>query len=113
MISCAQCGHKNELGRLFCYQCGARLHLNDVKPPREAKGFWKRAKQKKLVKTSSGVFKRVLAVTRVLILFGLVLVIVLMFIPPRTKEIPVDDRLKVLAHKKLAGLMKALDKDQT
>jgi hypothetical protein len=33
MIACPKCGFDNELGRIFCHQCGTKLDLNAVKPP--------------------------------------------------------------------------------
>ena len=33
MIACPNCGFENELGRIFCHQCGNKLDLNAVKPP--------------------------------------------------------------------------------
>jgi len=32
MLICPQCGYKNELGSIFCHQCGAKLDLEKIKP---------------------------------------------------------------------------------
>lgn len=33
MLPCQKCGHENELGRIFCHQCGTRLDLSQIKAP--------------------------------------------------------------------------------
>ena len=33
MLNCTKCGFDNELGRIFCHQCGAKLDLDQIKPP--------------------------------------------------------------------------------
>jgi hypothetical protein len=33
MLTCPKCGFDNELGRIFCHRCGARLNLSEIKPP--------------------------------------------------------------------------------
>jgi len=33
MIVCSKCGYDNELGRIFCHSCGAKLDLTEVKAP--------------------------------------------------------------------------------
>jgi len=33
MLKCGKCGFNNELGRIFCHQCGTKLDLNEIKPP--------------------------------------------------------------------------------
>jgi hypothetical protein len=33
MLNCPKCGHNNELGRIFCHRCGAKLDLDQIKPP--------------------------------------------------------------------------------
>jgi hypothetical protein len=32
MLNCQKCGYDNELGRIFCHQCGAKLDLDAIKP---------------------------------------------------------------------------------
>lgn len=36
MLTCPKCGYDNELGRIFCHQCGQKLDLNQIQPPRKA-----------------------------------------------------------------------------
>jgi hypothetical protein len=33
MLTCSKCGYDNELGRIFCHSCGAKLDLSNVKAP--------------------------------------------------------------------------------
>jgi hypothetical protein len=33
MLICPKCNHDNELGRIFCHQCGQKLDINQIKPP--------------------------------------------------------------------------------
>jgi len=33
MLTCPKCGFDNELGRIFCHQCGAKLDLDQIKSP--------------------------------------------------------------------------------
>jgi hypothetical protein len=33
MLTCPKCGYDNELGRIFCHQCGQKLDINQIKPP--------------------------------------------------------------------------------
>jgi hypothetical protein len=32
MLKCQKCGYDNELGRIFCHQCGSKLDLEQIKP---------------------------------------------------------------------------------
>ena len=32
MLKCQKCGYDNELGRIFCHQCGTKLNLEQIKP---------------------------------------------------------------------------------
>lgn len=32
MLPCQKCGYDNELGRIFCHQCGTKLDLDAIKP---------------------------------------------------------------------------------
>lgn len=33
MLPCPKCDHDNELGRIFCHQCGTKLDLSQIKAP--------------------------------------------------------------------------------
>ena len=36
MLECPKCHFNNELGRIFCHQCGNKLDLDKIKPPSKA-----------------------------------------------------------------------------
>jgi hypothetical protein len=33
MVTCSKCGYDNELGRIFCHSCGAKLDLQEIRAP--------------------------------------------------------------------------------
>lgn len=33
MLKCPKCEYDNELGRIFCHQCGTKLDIDQIKPP--------------------------------------------------------------------------------
>ena len=37
MIKCEECGHDNELGAIFCRECGAKLDIDNIKPTLDPK----------------------------------------------------------------------------
>ena len=45
MVICSKCGYDNELGRIFCHSCGAKLNLSEIKSPSQGgKDLTKRKK---------------------------------------------------------------------
>jgi len=42
MIVCSKCGYDNELGRIFCHSCGAKLDLTEVRAPGKGRRMFKR-----------------------------------------------------------------------
>jgi len=42
MLTCAKCGYDNELGRIFCHSCGAKLDLSEIKAPSQGGAKLKR-----------------------------------------------------------------------
>jgi hypothetical protein len=55
MLPCQKCGYENELGRIFCHQCGTKLDLSQIKPPSQGgKRLKRRGKgsAKKLVRVA-------------------------------------------------------------
>jgi hypothetical protein len=47
MVICSKCGYDNELGRIFCHSCGAKLNLSEIKSPSQGgKDLTKRKKRK-------------------------------------------------------------------
>ena len=41
---CPKCNYDNELGRIFCHSCGAKLDLTKIKPPTEGAKMRRRMK---------------------------------------------------------------------
>src|ERR1700693_2000812 len=47
MVICSKCGYDNELGRIFCHSCGAKLNLSEIKSPSQGgKDLTKKRKRK-------------------------------------------------------------------
>src|SRR5437016_2780641 len=45
MLPCPKCGFDNELGRIFCHQCGTKLDLDAIKPvSRGGKKIYRKSK---------------------------------------------------------------------
>ena len=44
MIVCSKCGYDNELGRIFCHSCGAKLDLAEVKAPSQGGKVFRRSR---------------------------------------------------------------------
>ena len=43
MLTCPKCNFENELGRIFCHQCGGKLELEKIKAPTEGAKMRRRA----------------------------------------------------------------------
>jgi hypothetical protein len=79
MITCPNCGKDNELGRIFCLKCGAKLDLNAVGPPRSAKKPGLRKARKAAKAMIINVFIRIVKVSALAFTAS---VITLVFLPP-------------------------------
>jgi hypothetical protein len=79
MIICPNCGKDNELGRIFCLKCGAKLDLNAVGPPTSAKkpGLRKARKAARAL-----ILNTFLKIVKVGLLAFTASVITLVFLPP-------------------------------
>jgi hypothetical protein len=51
MLACPKCGYSNELGRIFCHQCGNKLDLSQIKPPGQGGPKIKKKRGSGLLKT--------------------------------------------------------------
>jgi len=75
MIVCSKCGYDNELGRIFCHSCGAKLDLTEIKAPSQGgKPLTKKAKG-----GAGKLFSRVISVA--IIAFLVVLVFLALQVP--------------------------------
>jgi hypothetical protein len=79
MLQCPKCGYDNELGRIFCHQCGNKLELDQIKPPSEG------AKMRR--KVAGGVRKIVRTIIEVAIAVGLVAIVVLLCLVPEVNPV--------------------------
>lgn len=89
MITCPNCGKDNELGRIFCLKCGAKLDLNAIAPPTSAKNpALRKAKRAAAATVTNAVFKTI----KLLFLSLSTAFITLIFLPPdMTRYKPTDE----------------------
>ena len=80
MLTCPKCGYDNELGRIFCHQCGTKLDLDQIKPPSRG---GKPLQQKR----SMGLGKAISWLVRLVIFGGLILVLFLIAQVPQLTEL--------------------------
>jgi hypothetical protein len=67
MVICSKCGYDNELGRIFCHSCGAKLNLSEIKSPSQGgKDLTKRKKRK------GGMLTRLIQVVIVLAIIAVI-----------------------------------------
>lgn len=79
MIACSNCGKDNELGRIFCLKCGAKLDLNAIAAPSSAKN----PAMRKARKAAGAVVSNTFITTAKTLLVALsAAAITLMFMPP-------------------------------
>ncbi len=97
MIVCSKCGYDNELGRIFCHSCGAKLNLTEIKSPSQG--------GKSLVrKTKVGSGKIVSRLVFIVILAVVVVGLSLAFQVPNIRPISTSSEDLVLSDKKRAAL---------
>jgi hypothetical protein len=97
MIVCSKCGYDNELGRIFCHSCGAKLNLTEIKAPSQGgKSLTKKAK--------GGTGRIVSRVVFIAILAVVVAILFLAFQVPNIRPISTSSEDLVLSDKKRAAL---------
>ncbi|MGO9246129.1 MAG: zinc-ribbon domain-containing protein [Verrucomicrobiia bacterium] len=97
MIVCSKCGYDNELGRIFCHSCGAKLNLTEIKSPSQG--------GKSLAKKSrAGSGKIVSRLVFIVILAVVVVGLSLAFQVPNIRPISTSSEDLVLSDKKRAAL---------
>jgi hypothetical protein len=79
MVVCEKCGYDNELGRIFCHSCGAKLNLSEIKSPSQG--------GKSLAKKKTGSRKPVWRTINVLILFAVIAAVFLAMQVPNVRPI--------------------------
>ena len=79
MLQCPKCGFNNELGRIFCHQCGNKLDIDKIKPASEG------ARMRRRVAIGAGRFFGI--VIELVIAGALLMGIVLMCIVPDVRPV--------------------------
>ena len=74
MLICPKCGNDNELGRIFCHQCGDRLDISSIKPPSVAE------RKRRLFKAEA--IRNIRFLVNLVILGVLILVVALICLTP-------------------------------
>lgn len=103
MLTCPKCGFDNELGRIFCHQCGTKLDLDKIKAPSRGGPSLKR---RDAPLTAGKVFLRVAEVALLLIV---VWGVYLLWQVPDTKPIVSTATDQASAEKKRLALERAMD----
>lgn len=97
MIACSKCGYDNELGRIFCHSCGAKLDLTEIKAPSQGgKSLTRKAK--------GGARKMLSRVVSIAILAVVVVVLFLAFQVPNIRPISMSSDDLGSADRKRAAL---------
>lgn len=97
-IKCANCGHPNMLGAIFCRNCGEKLNIDNMRP------------ELKETESRGGIFGAIRRIIGLLVLFTLVGVIVAMFIPAAVQSPSLSDDAKKQATDKYQELLKKVDR---
>jgi len=94
MLTCPKCNFENELGRIFCHQCGNKLDLDKIKAPTEGAKMRRRA--------AIGARKTFRTVIELAIAGGVILAIWLMCVVPDSQPIkPTNAELVAVDIKRL------------
>ena len=92
MLTCSKCGYDNELGRIFCHSCGAKLDLSEIKSPAQGGA--------KLKKSGAGSGRLVWRAVGVVILLAIIAVIYLAAQVPSVRAISTTSQDLVSSDKK-------------
>ena len=92
MLTCPKCGYDNELGRIFCHSCGAKLDLSEIKSPKQG-GM-------KLKKKGGGTGRLFWRVIGVVVLLALIGVVYLAAQVPSVRPISITSQEMISAEKK-------------
>jgi len=92
MLTCSKCGYDNELGRIFCHSCGAKLDLSEIKSPSQGGA--------KLKKRGAGAGRFVWRTIGVLILLAIVAIIYLAAQVPTPQHLGTTNQDLISADKK-------------
>ena len=93
MIKCKECGHDNELGAIFCRECGGKLDVEAIQPDMI---------DKKASKNVVGILRNLISA---LLLIGLIVVLGLMFYPEKMVAIELNPSEQSAARDKLNSML--------
>jgi hypothetical protein len=97
MIACSKCGYDNELGRIFCHSCGAKLDLTEIKSPSQGgKSLTRRADV-----NPGKIVSRVVAIA---IIVTVVMLLFLAFQVPNIRPISTSSEDLIMSDKQRAAL---------
>lgn len=99
LMKCNECGHDNQLGAIFCRECGTKLDVEKMRPKVEVKSE----------KDIAGIVKNVVAIV---VLLSLLLTIVMMFYPQSGGSYVLEEDEQAKAEAKLNKLIKKIDGDK-
>ena len=96
LLKCEKCGHENQLGSIFCRECGEKLAINAIRPEVDSKEAI----------NVFGIVRKI--VTGIIVLIAIYLV-VMMFIPQHTPRNLLTSDQQAKASEKFKAMMKKID----
>ena len=98
LLKCNECGHDNQLGAIFCRECGTKLDVEKMRPKVE----------NKTEKDIAGLVKNIIAIV---VLLTLVIVFGLLFFPQSGSSYELTAEEKTKTNAKLEKLIKRINGD--
>lgn len=97
MIKCSECGNDNELGAIFCRECGAKLDVESIQPDMI---------DKKASKNVGGIIRNLISAA---LLIGLIVVLGMMFFPEKVTSFELNPAQQSAAKDKLNNMLAKID----
>ena len=93
LLKCHECGHENQLGAIFCRECGAKLDVEKMRP------------EVKNSKPKGSIVEMVKNLVAIVVLLGLFGTIGMMFWPDSPVPYELDKKEQTKANAKLQGII--------
>jgi hypothetical protein len=106
MLACPKCGFDNELGRIFCHQCGTKLDLEQIKPTSRGGKKLTRGKE------SPGVSRIALRVFEVAVVALIVWSVFLLVQVPSVPRIASTEQDALSIERKRIALQRLIDQNK-
>jgi len=90
LIKCAECGHDNQMGAIFCRDCGTKLDIEAIKPKAENK-----------IKIG-GLIRKIISIAILLVVFY---ILGMMFYPQSTTSIALSEDDGIKASEKFKAMI--------